>query len=241
MRRVAFRFLIPALLPFLIMTAAFAGGWAIVTVNDLPEYAVAGKPAIVTFTVRQHGMMLLSGLNPSVRATASGHAEARATAVPTAKPGEYSAALSFPEAGAWTMRIDSGFNANETTLLPVKVIDVGSPPPVSLSTAARGEHLFVAKGCIGCHRHQEVAAQTLVSIGPDLTRKRFPPAHLKELLADPNTTLKQSARVEYGQMPNLNLTAQEITALVAFINRDRTSEAPPQTVEKNHVDLAPPR
>ena len=41
MRRIALRFLIPALLPFLIMTAAFAGGWAIVTVNDLPEYAVA--------------------------------------------------------------------------------------------------------------------------------------------------------------------------------------------------------
>ena len=222
MRRIALRFLIPALLPFLIMTTAFAGGWAIVTVNDLAEYAVSGKPVILTFTVRQHGVTLLNGLKASVRATASGHPDARAAASPTGKSGEYAATLTFPEAGAWTIRIDSGFNAIETSLLPVNVIDAGSPSPVRLSPAARGEHLFVAKGCIGCHRHQEVAAQTLVSAGPDLTGKRFPPDHLKEFLADPGKTLKRSAKLEYGQMPNLNLEEQEIAALVAFINRDRT-------------------
>jgi cytochrome c2 len=222
MRRLALRFLIPALLPFLIMTAAFAGGWAIVTVNDLPEYAVSRKPVILTFTVRQHGITRLGGLKPSVRATASGHPDATAAASPTGKSGEYTATLTFPEAGAWTIRIDSGFNAIEASLLPVNVIDFGSPSPVPLSQAVRGEHLFVAKGCIGCHRNQEVAAQTLVSVGPDLTGRRFPPEHLKEFLADPNKTLKRSATLEYGQMPNLNLEDQEIAALVAFINRDRS-------------------
>jgi hypothetical protein len=224
MRRLARRLLIPAL-PFLIMTAAFAGGWAIVTVNDLPDYAVSGKPVILTFTVRQHGMTLLSDLKPSVRATASGHADARAAAVPTGKRGEYSAALTFPDAGAWTIRIDSGFNANETKLLPMNVIALGSAPPPPLSPAARGEHLFVAKGCIGCHLHQQVAAQTLVSVGPDLTGTRFPPARLQAFLADPDKTVKRSARLEYGQMPNLNLEAQEIAALVAFINRNRPEES----------------
>ena len=230
MRRVALRFLIPALLPFLIMTAPFAGGWAIVTVNNLPEYAVSGKPVILTFTVRQHGITQLTGLKPSVRATAPGHPETRASASPTGKSGEYSATLAFPEAGGWTIRIDSGFNANETRLLPVNVIEPGSPPPVRLLPAARGEHLFVAKGCIGCHRNEEVAVgpvrepppQTLVSAGPDLTGKRFPPDRLKEFLADPSQALKRPAKLEYGQMPNLNLRTQEIAALVAFINRDRT-------------------
>jgi hypothetical protein len=227
MRRIALRFLSPALLPFLIMTAPFAGGWAIVTVNDLPEYAVSGKPVILTFTVRQHGITRLSGLKPSVRATAPGQTETRAPASPTGKTGEYSATLTFPEAGGWTIRIDSGFNANETRLLPVNVIEPGSPLPVRLLPAARGEHLFVAKGCIGCHRNQEVAVrepslQTLVSAGPDLTGKRFPPDHLKEFLADPSQALKRPAKLEYGQMPNLNLGTQEIAALVAFINRDRT-------------------
>jgi hypothetical protein len=31
------------------MTAALAGGWAIVTVNDLPDYAMFGEPVILTF------------------------------------------------------------------------------------------------------------------------------------------------------------------------------------------------
>jgi len=220
MRRMARRFLIPAFLLFCTMTTAFAGGWAIVTVNDLPEYVVSGKPVVLTFTVRQHGMTLLNGLKPSVRATSSGRSDARVSATPTGKTGEYSAIVTLPNAGAWTIQIDSGFNANETRLLPVRVIDAGSASPAPLSPAARGERLFVAKGCIGCHRHEEVAAQTLVSVGPDLTGRRFPPEHLTKFLADPSQALKRSARLEYGEMPKLDLKAPEIAALVSFINRN---------------------
>ena len=32
------------------------GGWCVVTVDDLPEYAVAGQPLALSYTVRQHGM-----------------------------------------------------------------------------------------------------------------------------------------------------------------------------------------
>jgi hypothetical protein len=226
MRRNTCRFLIPALLPFLIITTAVAGGWAIVTVKDVPEYAVAGVPVTLKFTVRQHGVTLLDGLKTSVRATASGHPDATAAASPTGNSGEYAATLMFPAAGAWTIRIDSGFNAIETTLLPLNISDAGGPPPGRLSAAARGEQLFVAKGCIGCHRNQEIAAPNLVSVGPDLTSKRFPSDHLKAFLADPSKTLGRSARLDYGQMPNLNLEEQEIAALVQFINRDRTKGAP---------------
>ena len=222
MRRTALRFLIPALLPFLIITTAFAGGWAIVTVKDVPEYAVAGVPVILAFTVRQHGIRLLDGLKASVRTTAPGHPDATAAASPTGKSGEYSATLTFPAAGLWTIRIDSGFNAIDGRLLPVNVIDQDSRPPAPLSPARRGEQLFVAKGCIGCHRNEEIAVPNLLSVGPELTGKRFPPDHLKAFLADPSRTLGRSARPEYGNMPNLNLQEQEIAALVEFINRDRT-------------------
>jgi hypothetical protein len=211
---------IAVLLPFAAVSAAVAGGWAIITVRDLPDYAVSGRPVSLTFTVRQHGMTPLVGLKPNVRATASGHPDLSSSAAPTGKSGEYSAALTFRQAGAWTIRIDSGFNANETTLLPLNVIDAGSPPPAPLSPAARGEHLFVAKGCIGCHRHQQVAAGTLVSAGPDLTGKWFPPDRLRGFLANPGQALKRSATLEYGQMPNLDLEVPELDVLVAFINRD---------------------
>lgn len=49
---------------FTLPAAAFTfGGWAVVTVEDIPEYAVAGRPFDLTFTVRQHGMGLLDKLS----------------------------------------------------------------------------------------------------------------------------------------------------------------------------------
>ena len=217
----SFRILIAFLLLPFVATELYAGGWAIVTVNDLPEYAASGKPVSLTFTVRQHGVTRLSGLKPTLRATAPGHAKVTAYADPTGRSGEYSATLTFRQPGAWTIRIDSGFNANETTLLPLNVDRRRQPAAGSrLSPAARGEHLFVAKGCIGCHRHQQVAAHTVTSVGPDLTDKPFPPDHLREFLADPSKTLKRSTRLDYGQMPGLDLEAPEIDALTAFINRE---------------------
>ena len=220
MKRIPLRFVIPALLPFLTITGALAGGWAIITVDDLPEYAVSGRPVSLTFTVRQHGMTPLVGLMPSVRASAAGHPDLRSPAAPTGKSGEYSATLTFRQAGAWTIRIDSGFNGNDTTLLPLAVIEAGTARPAPSSPAARGEHLFVAKGCIGCHRHQQIAAETRVSAGPDLTGKRFPGDRLKAFLANPSQTLKRSGALEYGQMPNLGLVMAELDALVAFVNKD---------------------
>ena len=220
MRRLPLRFAIPALLPFLIVTAAFAGGWAIVTVADLPDYAVSGRPVSLRFTVRQHGITPLAGLEPGVRASAPGQPDVTSSAAPTGTSGEYAATMTFRQAGAWTIRIDSGFNANETTLLPLTVIDGASPPPAPLPAAARGEHLFVAKGCIGCHRHQQIAVETRASTGPNLTARRFPADRLREFLADPGKTLKRSGALEYGQMPNLDLEMPEIDALVALVNRD---------------------
>ena len=68
----------------------FAGGWAIITLNDFPDYAVAGKPLNLTFTIRQHGRTLLGGLRPTIRATTPGGLKATAKATPAAARGEYS-------------------------------------------------------------------------------------------------------------------------------------------------------
>ncbi len=37
------------------------GGWAVVTVKDLPEYFVAGQQYTIEFQVRQHGHGARSG------------------------------------------------------------------------------------------------------------------------------------------------------------------------------------
>ena len=53
--------------------AAFSfGGWAVVTVDDLPDSIVAGKPVSLSFAVRQHGRTLLPNLSPQVTAKAKG-------------------------------------------------------------------------------------------------------------------------------------------------------------------------
>ena len=35
--------------------AIYFGGWASITVEDLPDYVVTGQPVKLAFTVRQHG------------------------------------------------------------------------------------------------------------------------------------------------------------------------------------------
>ncbi len=194
---------------FVAVTTAYAGGWAIITVKDFPDYAVTGKPLTLIFTVRQHGVTLMEGLKPSVRFKTPFSQESKSAATPTANKGEYSADLNLAQAGEWTIVIDSGFNAIATTLPPLKVIPSGTPSPMPLSETTRGDRLYTAKGCNGCHAYQ--------GVGPDLTTKHFSEDYLKRFLADPAGTLKRPAKPEYGQMPNLNLKQEEIAALATFL------------------------
>ncbi len=78
------RLLLPALL--VVTSLAAYGGWAAITVEDLPDYGVARQPLSLTFTVRQHGVTLLNRLEPRVEA-AGGGATIAATAQPESEPG----------------------------------------------------------------------------------------------------------------------------------------------------------
>jgi mono/diheme cytochrome c family protein len=202
-----------------LVAAVHAGGWAIVTVRDLPEYAIAGEPLQLTFMVRQHGMSPVGGLAPDVAAK-SGAETVKASAVRTKKTGEYRATLVLPRPGNWTIHVDT-IEWNDATLPELTVIARGGSAPAPLSKPALGERLFVSKGCIGCHIHREVPARNLVDVGPDLTGKRFPDKYLTSLLADPQATLRRDSEPEGGDMPDLGLTKSEIAALAAFINRER--------------------
>lgn len=205
------------------VAAPYAGGWAIVSLRDLPEYAVAGKPLPLMFTVWQHGVEPLDGLEPVVTAS-SGTLTVTVSGVPTMKIGEYRAALVLPRPGSWAIQIDT-VTFNESTFHELVVISAGGPAPPPLSPPALGERLFVAKGCIGCHINRELRSAGAVNVfktfgfgsaAPDLTGKRFADAYLKSLLADPTATRGPDAR-----MPNLDLTSFEIAALTAFINDER--------------------
>jgi cytochrome c2 len=202
----ALRVLVPgALLPVFM---SHAGGWAVVTVDDLPDYAVAGTPVALSWVVRQHGEEPVDRLSARIEAV-SGSVRTSAVARPGAGRGRYAAALTLPRPGNWTLTIHSGFGRSHVTLRPMAVVKPGMVPAVTLSDADRGERLFVAKGCVTCH----VDAK----IGPTLAGRRFDPTYLAGFLEKPRRITPSAPMV----MPDLGLKPREIASLVVYLNSNR--------------------
>ena len=104
-----------------------------------------------------------------------------------------------------------GLNASRITL---RAIDAQQPAP-ALTDGERGQRLFVAKGCVTCHRHAAVEARS-TSAGATLTTKRYQPDYLARFLAHPPT--REPYVPGEWQMPDLKLRDGEIASLVAFLN-----------------------
>jgi mono/diheme cytochrome c family protein len=190
-------------LPVLAMTA---GGWAVATVDSLPDHLVAARPTELAFTVRQHGVTALDGLRPVIEAT-SGATRARFEATASGLPGRYRATLVPPTAGEWTLVLRHGFGNGSVTLPPIEAMRAGASP-AALPAAERGRRLFAAKGCVTCHVD--------IQNGPNLTGRRYDAGWLARFLADPQRV--RPAPVGKPTMPTLGLDGREIAALVAFVN-----------------------
>ena len=201
-------------LALLMLLTLNLGGWAVITVQDLPDQIVVGQPVTLDFMVRQHGHTLLSNLKPRVVAEAGGE-QVSAAAQPGTSAGRYHASFTLPHAGAWTITVYSGFGNSNLTLMPVPVVSPGRAAP-EIVAAERGRRLFVAKGCVTCHVHPDVPSSGVVDVGPDLTGRRFTTDYLQRFLADPNIATTRGANG--FEMPNLNLAPREIAALAAFLN-----------------------
>ena len=196
------------------------GGWAVVTVEEVPDRWQVGKPLQLAFQVRQHGEHHIERLHPVVQAK-SGSQTINAVTWEYREDGAtgYRARLNFPRSGDWQVTINSGFGKSRAVLLPWRVVDSSAAAPAALSEVERGRRLFAAKGCVSCHVHKAVNLEgELQNFGPDLTTKRFGPGYLEQFLANP--TIKQPANGGM-QMPNPQLKRPEIATLVAFINSER--------------------
>ena len=75
--------------------------------------------------------------------------------------------------------------------------------------AGRGEQLFVAQGCYGCHQIGKFGTP----IGPDLSHLgvKYPAAYLRQWLRNPEGVRPTA------HMPKLELTAEEIDVLAAYL------------------------
>lgn len=114
-------------------------------------------------------------------------------------------------------------------LLLAAVVAIGSfvwqmaPGPVlaeretavpAIAPEEMGEALFVAKGCVTCHRHDGITImESVAQIGPDLTHYQGNPDFLRQWLSDPKAIRPETF------MPNLDLSDAEIETLAAFLSR----------------------
>lgn len=86
----------------------FAGGWAVITLDELPAEVVAGEPLKIGLTVRQHGNHPMEGLTATISLRNAETGEAFVVdAVPEGEPGHYVAELNFPSGGNWTWSIQA--------------------------------------------------------------------------------------------------------------------------------------
>jgi mono/diheme cytochrome c family protein len=198
--------------------AAF-GGWAVITVDEVPASLEAGRPVTLGFTVRQHGREPLRDLRPTVTV---GPAKARGTtvrAVADARPGHYTATLTAHDTGAAIITVDARWHEARIALLPVHVGAPGTAAP-DVAGADRGRQLFVGKGCVTCHAKRddrEVYAQHVVDIGPELTGRTWPAEWLAAKLANP-AAFRTAGAGDDLPMPNLGLSDREIAALTSYLN-----------------------
>jgi hypothetical protein len=275
------------LLALMFTVPAFAGGWAVVTLDELPGEVVANESVEVGFVVLQHGVTPMTGFTPIVTAQLTGSKESlQVMAKAEGEPGHYVASLTFPEKGEWSWNIRV---FEEQSMPPLSVVDApkaaqpaSEPGPLSnlplssllasglgltsiliglfamktknlwalalvliglvvggvgfvsaagqasvksevqapvLDTASQadlGRDLYIAKGCLTCHYHEEVAEYISFRIdgAPVLTDFSAAPEYLRMRLKDPLSVKSDS------KMPQLDLTEMEIEALIAFVNSD---------------------
>jgi mono/diheme cytochrome c family protein len=191
-----------------------AGGWAVITVDALPERILTGEPFTLGYTVRQHGARLVDGLRGAIEASARSR-RVVASARSDGRSGHYVATLTIPEPGEWSLTIQSGFaGQGKLALLPLQVVEPTAHARIE-AAASRGHQLFVAKGCATCHRIEGKASPAGGPHGPPLVPRKFQADYLARILQEPAVLPPMNYPF---RMPDLGLNAPEVDALVAFIN-----------------------
>ena len=191
------------------------GGWAVVTVKDLPEYFVAGQQYTIEFQVRQHGRTLLSGLRPELVIAPPAAREVVIPAVARSGAGAYAVTFTAPAAGDVRLTIRSGFGNNELRLYPQTVVAAGGSRP-ALPARDRGQMLFVAKGCNTCHSNSDLTDRPknqAIAAGPELGGRHLARQYVVQKVKTPASQ----------NMPDLGLSDAEAAAIAVFLSGDRAA------------------
>ncbi len=123
------------LLSLVFAVPVFAGGWAVITLDELPSGVVAGEPLTIGFTVLQHGRTPMTDLEPTATAKLSKGEQLTFFGKPEGKPGHYTATLTFPNEGNWEWSIQA-FTMDQK--MPTLSVAASSAAPVSPASSAMG-------------------------------------------------------------------------------------------------------
>jgi hypothetical protein len=87
-------------------SAAYAGGWAVTTLDPVASEFTAGETYRIGYTIRQHGETPLAGARTAIEIQSPNGPGQRFAAVPDGPTGHYVAEVTFPQAGEWQWRVD---------------------------------------------------------------------------------------------------------------------------------------
>lgn len=118
-------------------STALAGGWAQVTVPNLPTDPPAGEETTIELNVLQHGVTAVSWPQITVIATNEATEEVTAAQAKASGPeGHYTAKMTFPTEGAWTISfVSPDLVMDGTATLSVSPAIVAPVPAPAASTA----------------------------------------------------------------------------------------------------------
>lgn len=123
-------------------SAASAGGWAISTLDELPN-PIAGETIEVGFTIRQHGVTPVDiSEGVGVRITMADGTTTYFAAASDGIVGHYMARVEFPTAGLYSWSIRQGGFAEQD----LGQIDVGAPTKIVNTGNSPGSLRYIALG-----------------------------------------------------------------------------------------------
>ncbi len=155
----------------LAMARLDAGGWAVVTLKDVPEYMVAGKSVSLTYAVRQHGVHLTPGLSGWIEARDARGGIVKAIATPASDTGYYLAKLTLPTPGDWIVTVVSGFMDSKSGPVAMRVVAGGGEVASDGGRRARQGALCGERLHLVPYAHGRVAEDGLRA-GPERTALR---------------------------------------------------------------------
>jgi cytochrome c2 len=152
---------------------ALAGGWTVITLKELPDFAVVGEPLKIEFTALQHGKTPWVYDNVMIQAEqveSSARLTVKAEGNPAA-PGSYTAELNFPQPGRWSWGIQGGMFPERQPMPDLEVVGQTLASPagtrnVTLQLAAGIAGLAVAAAVgLVLRRKQPLLAAAILASG----------------------------------------------------------------------------